>query len=63
MEGKTNMFPVPKRNVIGELGEGGQLVTSVLNQNKFLSSAGIVTSLRLVSSLLSSVQFVLQVPP
>ena len=40
------IFAVPKRNVIGELGEGGLILTSALDQNKFLSSAGILTSLR-----------------
>ena len=42
---------VPKRNVLGEMGDGGQIVTSALNQNKFLSSAGVVTSLRSLLNL------------
>ena len=40
------MLSVPKRNIIGELGDGGRILTDMVNQNKFLASAGIVTSLR-----------------
>ena len=39
---------VSKHSVLGKLGEGGQLIQSVQNQNKFLVAAGLITNLKYV---------------
>ena len=39
---------VPKRSILGKVGEGGQLIQSVQNQNKFLVAAGLITNLKYV---------------
>ena len=39
---------VSKYSILGKVGEGGQMIQSVQNQNKFLVAAGLITNLKCV---------------
>ena len=41
---------VSKYSILGKVGEGGQMIQSVQNQNKFLVAAGLITNLKYAKS-------------
>ena len=48
---------VPATNVLGDAGQGLQVLQSVQHQNKFMMTAGVVTSLKYVFYIINTFQF------